>query len=701
MGRYNDHAAGPIRYNLLEMNNVKAGLRRLGEFNRAEWVFPATILAVCVFCFGILFARLGFFQDDWHHVFYAYWQGAPGLQSFLLTDRGPFAWIVYGTLFKILGFAPGPWHWFLMLVRFMTAFVFWLSLRQIWPDQSTLATWLALIFAVYPIFTLQPLAVAYSLHWLMYLVFMLSLAAMLIAVRRPNTFLPLTIIAIALAAVHLVFIEYFSGLELSRPIFLWLILADLPARQRWKATLRRAAPYLLLLAAYVLYRSSYAGIFGYDRFTPLATLNDLFHTPLETLRGVAQSMLQDIVYVVLSSWNAAVDPAVIDLARPSTLYILGGIVAAAGAVYLVFTQVDRRSPGDGESRNRWPLALCGLASIVLALLPFWLTGFSVYQKNLLWSERLALAAMPGASMLVVGAVYAVVDRSTSRHLILSVLLGLAVGLQIQTARSYQASWDKQRQFYWQLHWRAPALQRGTLVVADQEILFYMGIYPTAYSINLLYPQVTLPPLASYWFNAGFEHVNFDNFASGQPTTFQKYASTFTATIEDVLAITFEPGQGQCLWILGPRLQNARNLTAQASTWLAVSNPGRILAAPAAEPPSAIFGVEPAHTWCYYFEQADLASQFHEWRRVAQLWEAAIGAGKRAENGIEMMPFITAFGHLDEWDTAIHLTAQAQALPDRSTSALCDLWRSLGVEAPSSAERDQAVAQVEAELACQR
>ena len=162
-------------------------------------------------------------------------------------------------------------------------------------------------------------------------------------------------------------------------------------------------PYLLLLAAYVLYRSSYAGIFGYDRFTLLASLTDLFGTPLETLRGVAQSMLQDIVYVVLSSWNAAVDPAVIDLARPSTFYILGGVVAAAGAVYLVFTQVDRRPPGHGEPRNRWPLALCGLASVVLALLPFWLTGFSVYQKNLLWSERLALAAMPGASMLVVGA----------------------------------------------------------------------------------------------------------------------------------------------------------------------------------------------------------------------------------------------------------------------------------------------------------
>ena len=42
----------------------------------------------------------------------------------------------------------------------------------------------------------------------------------------------------------------------------------------------------------------------------------------------------------------------------------------------------------------------GLLLVVLSMLPFWLTGFSIYQKNQLWSERLALAAMPGASMLV-------------------------------------------------------------------------------------------------------------------------------------------------------------------------------------------------------------------------------------------------------------------------------------------------------------
>ena len=53
----------------------------------------------------------------------------------------------------------------------------------------------------------------------------------------------------------------------------------------------------------------------------------------------------------------------------------------------------------------------GIISIVLAILPFWLTGLSIYQKNQLWSDRLALAAMGGASMLMVGMIYTLVTLS--------------------------------------------------------------------------------------------------------------------------------------------------------------------------------------------------------------------------------------------------------------------------------------------------
>ena len=672
-----------------------------GDSRAADWIAPVLTFVVCFFAFGVLLSRLGYFQDDWHHVFYAYWQGAQGLQRFLLVDRGPFAWTIYAAFFHVLGFAPARWHWSLMLVRFLTALVFWLSLRQIWPQQKSLTAWLALIFSIYPIFTLQPLAVAYTLHWVMYLVFMLSLLLMLLAVRRPAAFIPLTIGALLLEASHLAFIEYFSGLELCRPIFLWLLLSDSRWWDRWRKAFKYALPYLIVLALYVVYRSSYGAIFGYDRFTPLATLTDVIRAPIAGLQGILQSILQDLVYVILSQWYAAVDPAIVDLSRPSTFLILGSMLAFAAIAYLTFRKVRgfRNEPGFGGRERE--VALAGLVCVALTMLPFWFTGFSIYQKNQLWSERLALAAMPGASMLVVGTVYALADRNLNRFLALSVLLGIGVGLQAQVARNFQASWDKQKQFYWQLHWRAPSLKANTMLVSDQEILFYMGIYPTAFALNMLYPQTTPPPVASYWFNAGFEHLNFDKFAAGNPDSFEKYATTFTASVGDVLAITFEPGKDQCLWVLGPQLANARVLTPQAATWLTVSNPSRIQASPEVMPVPAIFGTEAEHTWCYYFEKADLASQYADWSTITGLWDEARQRGLRAANGIELLPFIAASAQLGDWEQAKALTTQAQALPDRSTSVLCDAWRNLDSSAPASVSRDQTAASVQAELGCQK
>ena len=683
------------------MKKIKDAYLRLSAIVLPEWMAPVFIFLVCFYSFGLLLSRLGFFQDDWHHIFLDYWYGTQGLQRFLLTDRGPFSYVVYVFFFHILGFSPAHWHWSLMIIRFMTAFLFWLSLREIWPGQKSLTNWLALLFVIYPIFSLQPLSVAYTLHWAMYFVFMLSLFLILYANRHKNIHLPLTIVAVLLEVFHLISIEYFSGLELSVPIFLWLLFSDLTLRDRLKKTVRTSFPYLVVLALYVVYRSSYGTLFGYDRFALLPTLTGLIHSPLSSMAGILQYMLQDFIYIVFSPWYSAIDPTIIDLSRASTYLIFGSILGFAVAAYFVVSRLEPRNNEPGLSGPGKQIAVAGIFSVILAILPFWVTGLSIFQKNQLWSDRLALSAMPGASMMVTGSVYALIDKRIYRNLVMSVLLGLAISFPVQTARSFQASWDKQQQFYWQLHWRAPSLQPNTLIVSDQEILFYMGIYPTAFAINMLYPQVEQWPTASYWFNAGTEHLNWDEFSSGQPVTFEKYTEKFTATKQDVVAITFEPGQNQCLWILRPAYADIRGLSAQAQNWLTVSNLSRLQPAPESTPPPEIFGPEPTHTWCFYYEKADLASQFQEWEKIIQLGKDANQKGLRAGNSIELMPFIEAYARSNDWESARKLTTQAQVLPDRSSSILCDLWRELSSTTPASVKGEQTVAAVEDQLGCHK
>jgi hypothetical protein len=64
-------------------------------------------------------------------------------------------------------------------------------------------------------------------------------------------------------------------------------------------------------------------------------------------------------------------------------------------------------------------------------------------------------------------------------------------------------------------------------------------------------------------------------------------------------------------------------------------------------PEFMFGPEPAHRWCYYFEQADLARQAGDWKRVAELGAKATAANLHAEDWAEWTPFLQAYAYLGD------------------------------------------------------
>ncbi|HEY5984687.1 MAG TPA: hypothetical protein VIU38_14570 [Anaerolineales bacterium] len=674
--------------------------RWLTDIQLPSWTPLALVLTVCLYAFGILLARLGYFQDDWHHIFEAYWYGSSGLRSFLLGDRGPFAYLIYVPFFKLLGFVPAHWHWSLLVLRFCTAAFFWLGFRQIWPGKEVLTGWLVLIFAIYPAFHLQPLAVAYTLHWSMYLAFAASVFLMLLAARHPRAYMPLTASAMLLEVLHLLVIEYFSGLVLSRMVLLWLSFAGLPARQRWKNSLRHSLPYLAIFLLYLVYRSSFVSLIGVDRFPLEATLLGSGGVTLRAAAQILETVLQDVVYVLISSWYSAIDPATIELSRVSTLGIYASMLVLAGLAFLLFSRLQSQVKDSNTSSTGKGIAAGGFLCVIFGMLPVWGAGLSIFQKNLLWSDRLALPAMLGASMVVVGLVSLLVDRASYRNLILSALLALGIGQAGFTARSYQSSWDKQEHLYWQLHWRAPALRSGTLVVADQEVLYFMGVGPASFALNMLYPQRAQWPKASYWFNAGMEGIDWERFSAGVPAEFGKHTATFTATRDGVLAITFLPERDQCLWVLRPEYESLRDLSDMAKTWLGVSNLARIESAPLSVPPPEIFGAEPAHDWCYYFEKADLARQLEQWSKILGLWAEAQAGNLRAGSGIELLPFVEAQARTGDWRSAGSLTMQAVTLPGRATPVFCDLWRDLVATTPATPDRDEVNATTRDRLQCQ-
>ena len=260
---------------------MKRAIRTFLSFPFPGWTIPLGIVAVSLAAFGGLLPSLGFYQDDWPPIYYAYTRGLSSLWELLQYQSRPYASYAYVAGFSLLGFKPLNWHLATLLLRILTVIVTWLYLRTLWPARPRETASVALLFAVYPLFKQQPMSVTYSIHWLGFLLFALSIWFMVLAFRKPHRYWPFTALALLAAALHLLTVEYFAGLELVRPLILWLLLSERggSARKRLGATLKYWSPYLLVLLGFFAYR-----LFliprptpGFDQNPPVAVVSPPSH----------------------------------------------------------------------------------------------------------------------------------------------------------------------------------------------------------------------------------------------------------------------------------------------------------------------------------------------------------------------------------------------------------------------------------------
>ena len=663
---------------------------------------PLLILGISLLAFGIKTLGQGFFHDDWHHVYYAYNYGMQGLKQFLFFDSRPFAYILYWPLFKVLGFNPFNWHVLVLLLRFLTVFAFWGCINHIWPAYRKENGLVAALFLIYPVFQVQPNSVSYALHWFTYLVFVLSLLFMILAVQKTKLLPWLVLISLFLEMFHLVMIEYFAGIELIRPFLLWYLLSDIPPRKRVRKVFVYWLPYLIVLVVYAVFRASYSQILGYDRNTPVILLG-LFSTPLNSITFLVQAFVRDLVDILLTAWNATYEPVNIDFSIFSNVWIWG-IAVFTGLLSWIYFSLVRGHDEMTENSATWArtLMILGFSSVVLGLLPTWISGRTFFQMYDAFDDRLALPSMFGASMVWIGGIFYLIKRPGHRYILACVLLALAIGLQLRTNNEYALGWRKQTQFYWQLFWRAPYVQPDTALISEGELLPLMGIHPTAYAINLLYPQSKTVQKFNYSFFASGERIGgWEEFRQGVTLEDERFGSKFEGLSRNSLTVLFIPENDQCLWILRPQDSRIRNMPALTYESLPLSNVNRIdRVAPSEQFPNVqIFGPEPPHTWCFYYEKAELARQYEDWSEIRELWEQAKQGGFLPGSGPEYFVFIESFARMDEWERATELTVASNKYGNNIRPALCEFWSDLLLSTPSSLARGDAYRRVSDRLQC--
>jgi hypothetical protein len=641
--------------------------------------FPWIVLGLLLITFGLFTPWLGFYFDDWPVITNLYLRDLNTFWEFHYSDRPVAAW-TYIAAGPVAGIRPIAWQFLSILARWCTVLGVWWLLRGLWPERKREAAWIAFLFSVFPAFDQQPISVAYSQHWMVFALYSVSMASMLQAERDQRRFWLWTVLAAATMLVHIFSMEYFSGIELLRPFLLLLVAAENNRdwSRRLSYALKRWLPYLAILAVFVFWRLA---IYPQSRGDPNnpRLLFDLVSQPLSAFVTLMQYATQDFLNIIVGSWYKTLDPATYIL-NDRIVFVSLVIAAVVGLFTSFILRSYRRNAQSAEedsSPGRWiQLALMiGGLGILLGVLPVWLTG---RQTTLgLYGSRFALASMLGASILTISILEWISPRRFVRIVLLSSLIGIAVGFHIRRVEIFNRSWVKQQRFYWQLSWRIPDLKSGAAIAADGELFLYVGRYSTALALNLLYPEDLPYPHIGHYFYELPERIaqRAAELATGEPIEWKFRNFLFNGSTKDTVLIYYEPEQGNCLWVLDPNDVDNPDLPALTSQGLPVSNLSVILpdSVPENGPPTRIFGAEPEHNWCYFFQKADLARQFGNWQAIVELGDLAQDLGHSPNNPQEWIPFIEGYARAGRWEEAFEKTLQVRRINFRVSQRLCRLW----------------------------
>ena len=667
----------------------------LRKINLPTWSVALALLALSVLGYGLLAPWQGFYWDDWPSIWYLHNWGPGIFKEAFAMDR-PLLGRLFMLTTPLVGQSPLAWQLFGLLTRWLSSLAFWLTLRLIWPKFPRQTAWAALLFAVYPGFSQQFISVTYSHVFILLCVFLLSYAAMVAAVRLRRWFWPLYLLSIVLSVLSMFSVEYFFGLELLRPLVLWLVLSDSLSnrKQRLLRTLALWAPYLLVMGGFLVWRVAFST-------TPRGQVTLLEHIqarPLQTLLDLARTIPQDLFQAGLLAWVKALDwRRLADFGRLATLlYIL--VTALAGglaALYLLaFRPAESSEPATRRSWGRQAAGL-GLVALLLGGWPFWATSLRI-ELIFPW-DRFTLALLPGASLLLVGLLEWLLRPIWPRMLILALAIGLAVGLQFQYANAFRREWTLQRAFFWQLAWRAPGIQPGTLLLSSELPFPYSTDNSLTAPLNWMYsPGSTSRTMDYLLYDIDTRlQASLPALEGGQRIERDYRSSSFHGSTDQALVLYYLPPG--CLKLLDPRRDaQIPQKPKYLSDAMPLSRPELVLPDPAAPalPAQPYFGSEPPHDWCYYFEKADLALQTGDWAQVSRLGDQALSLDMNLYevNAPELLPYIEGYAHTGNWNSAEELTMKAIGLSSRMTRILCSTWERIHAdtlpENPSDASPSQ-------------
>jgi hypothetical protein len=631
---------------------MKRTLRNLLE--NETLIATLLILLTTLITYGVSIPRLGYYHDDWFVLWSGQARGAGSLIPLFSTDR-PFMGVVYSVVYRLLGDTILNWHLYALLWRAIGGLAFFWILRLLWPNEKYLTTLMAVLFLVYPGFLSQPNANTKQNHLYGFGTALLSIALMLQVMKTNKLGWKIvgSLLALLLTANYLWIYEYMIGFEGTRLILLGYVLfreglKDL--RSLASEVLKRIWPYWVVTAIFLYWR-----VFIFQGSRNATDVSGLAQGYLGNFRAMAlRSVLEtakDFLDTSIFAWF--VQPyqqfAYSSYSSLGTAVLVAAAVAGLVLLYTFFYrrtgEADHEEAETSRLRKAWLwlgalTLLCGIAPVVL-------TGRQVE----LYDAYKSYGLHPAGAVILFVAGLVLMLQPRFRKQVLIGLLVVSVATQVLNADTWERYWEYQREMWWQMSWRAPAIQDDTLVMVYSS----SGYNPEQdYEIwgplNLIYhPRLAQAPAIQA------EVLNVDTSYS---VLRREVLNNYVRDIQlhrdfgNLLLLTVS-SSSSCVHVIDGRLPvySAREplIIQQVGKY---SHVDRILPSGSSPvPPAAIFGAEPEHGWCYYYQKAALARQSGDWETIGKLYDRVRKLKLETNDKSEIIPFFEALVNLGRVEDA--------------------------------------------------
>ncbi|MCJ7568375.1 MAG: hypothetical protein MUO58_12615 [Anaerolineales bacterium] len=619
------------------------GSRIATRYQRHEiWFAVGTLLLLGLLAYLPLMHKFGFYRDDWYMLWTGRAFGPQGIIDLFTFDR-PLVGYIYSGAYQLLGENPLHWQVYSLFIRTIGALGFLWLLRRLWPGHKIETTTATILLFVYPGFLQWANANTKSNHLTTYTLAILSICLTVAAFQSRKTWwkVILSLSAMSLAVSYWFLYEYMIGLEGLR----FLIIALLISRregQTWKPKLIRIikgwSPYLVLIVLSIAWRL-FVFESGREGMNVDSALSLYQTAPIRTIIKRSFELSIDVFETVLSAWAIPINTITFEL-EPAELLIAGCLSSLAIGIFAAyFFTAEKRTLNPSISqdgrREFLEFIILGGGAVLSTLIPVIAVG-----RDVRWAsgfDKYTLQSSAGVALLLVGSISYLV-RSRHRFVLFALLIGIATATHYGNGVQWVDFWEDQRELWWQLSWRAPQLKEGTVLLVEMPDQRFYEDYEVWGPANLIYDP-----------NGDSVRVRSEVFTQD---TLEKIrvGRTENRNVRDILEfsrsyhnslILTRPERTSCWHILdGNDPVFPQQTSAMLYATVRLSHIGQIeVEAPPSAPPEHIFGTEPEHGWCYYFQRASLEAQRENWDTVADLADQALEAGFKPIDRSEWLPFL--------------------------------------------------------------